>query len=257
MEKYIEVKNFGKIEHAKIAYNGYTVFMGDNNSGKTYLMQLIYAVEKKLNGFNYKGKFVELLEDKMSTSEPFQLHKDDMKLMIDDINIFLENEKDKIIIDNFRKNINIDNLSIQTNIDELSVKVQNMDNYKTLFKQYEAKKYVEIESYITIDIMIGSERISYITMSGKVDAISLAQVIISDIFGVHNPLYLPASRAGIQLLYKDYFTARADSQFYVSNEKTVDIKLTGPMYEYLRFLQRVERNNNLLKFCYLIKMYDN
>ena len=42
---FLGVENFAKIEHAKICINSYTLFVGPNNSGKTYLMQLIHPVQ--------------------------------------------------------------------------------------------------------------------------------------------------------------------------------------------------------------------
>ena len=36
----IQIENFGKIKSANVVLDGYTIFIGDNNSGKTYLMQL-------------------------------------------------------------------------------------------------------------------------------------------------------------------------------------------------------------------------
>jgi len=45
---FLGVENFAKIEHAKICINSYTLFVGPNNSGKTYLMQLIQGVNERL-----------------------------------------------------------------------------------------------------------------------------------------------------------------------------------------------------------------
>lgn len=46
MEIYINVKNFGKIKEARVNIGNFTVFVGNNNSGKTQLMELIYAIIK-------------------------------------------------------------------------------------------------------------------------------------------------------------------------------------------------------------------
>lgn len=46
MEIYINVKNFGKIKEARVNIGNFTVFVGNNNSGKTQLMELIYGVIK-------------------------------------------------------------------------------------------------------------------------------------------------------------------------------------------------------------------
>ena len=40
----VHVKNFGKIEEASVEIAPLTLFVGDNNSGKSYMMTLIYGL---------------------------------------------------------------------------------------------------------------------------------------------------------------------------------------------------------------------
>lgn len=40
----VHVKNFGKIEEADVEIAPLTLFVGDNNSGKSYMMTLIYGL---------------------------------------------------------------------------------------------------------------------------------------------------------------------------------------------------------------------
>ena len=42
------IRNFGRIESADISLNNFVVFVGNNNSGKTMVMQLIYGIRKQL-----------------------------------------------------------------------------------------------------------------------------------------------------------------------------------------------------------------
>lgn len=44
MSLILHVRNFGKIKSADIDLGNYTLFVGDNNSGKSYIMQLIYML---------------------------------------------------------------------------------------------------------------------------------------------------------------------------------------------------------------------
>ncbi|MCG9133014.1 AAA family ATPase [Candidatus Poribacteria bacterium] len=50
MDIHIDVKNFGPIEKAKIDLRPLTVFVGESNTGKTYLAALIYAFHKYFGG---------------------------------------------------------------------------------------------------------------------------------------------------------------------------------------------------------------
>ena len=52
MDAYINVKNFGPIEAAEIDLRPLTVFVGESNTGKTYLAALIYALHQNFEGFS-------------------------------------------------------------------------------------------------------------------------------------------------------------------------------------------------------------
>ena len=51
MNAYISVKNFGPIEAAEVDLRPLTVFVGESNTGKTYLAALIYALHQHFQGF--------------------------------------------------------------------------------------------------------------------------------------------------------------------------------------------------------------
>ncbi len=50
MDAYINVKNFGPIEAAEVDLRPLTVFVGESNTGKTYLAALIYALHRYFHG---------------------------------------------------------------------------------------------------------------------------------------------------------------------------------------------------------------
>ena len=47
----IAVENFGPIEKADVDLRPLTVFVGESNTGKTYLASLIYALYQTFSGF--------------------------------------------------------------------------------------------------------------------------------------------------------------------------------------------------------------
>ena len=57
------VENYRKIEKAELEVAPLTLFVGDNNSGKSYLLSLLWAhfFQEKENGILYRG-MDELLE---------------------------------------------------------------------------------------------------------------------------------------------------------------------------------------------------
>ena len=52
MDVHIKAKNFGPIEKAEIDLRPLTVFVGESNTGKTYLAALIYALHQNFEGFS-------------------------------------------------------------------------------------------------------------------------------------------------------------------------------------------------------------
>ena len=49
---HIAVENFGPIEKAEIDLRPLTVFVGESNTGKTYLAALIYALHRTFDGIS-------------------------------------------------------------------------------------------------------------------------------------------------------------------------------------------------------------
>lgn len=44
MEFQVEIKNFGKLNHAKIKCRDITVFAGTNSTGKSYVSRTLYSI---------------------------------------------------------------------------------------------------------------------------------------------------------------------------------------------------------------------
>ena len=93
-----KVEDFLKIEKAEIDITNFCVFIGNNNSGKTKLMELIYGV---LNYLPRKGSLV----DYRFRNGRIVLKEEKLKKMIDCINEVLKNEK-------LAKNANFPNLLV-------------------------------------------------------------------------------------------------------------------------------------------------
>ena len=106
MKYKLIVDHYGKIEHAEVVVAPLTLFVGDNNSGKSYLLSLIWA----LNGGAYNLPLFEGLEslespqldqvwDRISTvfagkEESVQIHSSEL---VQILNLLLARNKQKII----------------------------------------------------------------------------------------------------------------------------------------------------------------
>ena len=85
MKVYVGVENYGKIEQAEITLGDLIIFVGNNNSGKTLMMQLIYGVLKELTT-SYNAKNVQGLIEK---GDSIQFGKEWFDNLERDINQYL------------------------------------------------------------------------------------------------------------------------------------------------------------------------
>lgn len=275
MEIYINVKNFGKIKSARVNIDNFTVFVGNNNSGKTQLMELIYTIIKKSSEMSP--------EVEVSWDEKIDVvhigHK-----VIEDLNEwlnkYLRDNINKIIEETFNSNIPIE---------EVSMEFKNIDRtYDIYFLTDRTIEYLlanqMIEQEILEEMISNKEKYygSFVlkkedngNMKGNISSrysqgiplewaerIELGGVL-ADIMGgrksnSYNVLFLPASRMGLMLLYKYYFESNKKEQEEFVYEIDEDSKgLTKPVADFLSFLlrhiytpRRAKENNELLEFIF-------
>ncbi|MBE6004901.1 MAG: ATP-binding protein [Lachnospiraceae bacterium] len=243
VKTYLEVENFGKIKSAKVASNGFTVFIGDNNSGKSYLMQLIYAIKKNINSNFLEGGFVKILQKKMQNSTEVSLNSDDLKVLVEDVNTYLNREKERIVQRTFRKPINIGSIKLDLELYESDEVSFRFDEVESGIQKFQNGNNNVQKKYKTFEIIISGSH--YVYLISEITPVRITEAIAELIFGSHKQMYLPAARAGIQLLYKDFFASKADDLFYAQDNRRDDISLTEPIYDYLRFLQMMSSPRTL------------
>ena len=95
------VKNFAKIKEAKIELSPFTLFIGDNNSGKSYLMTLVYGL------IGYTGKILDIILNK---------YKEDIEKLD-------EYKKSKSIIENYINNLDF-NKESELSFEEVEIFIE-------------------------------------------------------------------------------------------------------------------------------------
>lgn len=264
MELLFGVSNFGKIKHAEITLSNFTLFVGDNNSGKTFMMQLLYGMLKEL------GNMEPALEGIEEQGEKELIYGVEwLKNMETRVNDYLSENKEKIVRRIFHKDIEIG---------ELYFRLADMnEKYVCEARQREFNKISGEEGDIvtkvpgmiahiySLDMKDGSRRrMSNIFFHYDPDRIALKEVVAGRIWRTTlylgnmvnaantDSLFLPASRTGLQLLSKYFFAERDKkvvNEFFVSDvvveygktNKDVtenELGLTMPVYDFLQFLLR-------------------
>lgn len=258
MQFWIGVENFAKIESARVRVDNYTLFVGPNNSGKTFLMQLVQGLSDKIVRLLEEDAMSILLADRIDGYSKYLLNAENVKQFIAYINEKLHVKKEQLIKEILGKEIPIERLYIDVELEDAdSYQIDITDRKSLENDKVKESVYMDISSFSFWDadtenkwkIGLLSEKEGmesrFVTLSISRDdsEIYSFKKVLERIFE-ENSLYLPASRTGLMLLYRDFFANRKDDDisFWIEDGELVDNReryggLTQPIYEFLRFLQ--------------------
>lgn len=237
MALHFLIKNFGKVESADISLDDIVVFVGNNNSGKTMVMQLIYGIRKELKKFQ------------VSASGARQTQLNDQYLVRCDqkwfrevevrVNEYLAGKKSQIIEDIFGIPVSCGEIRVELEDMENTYFVSSLSGYRNrdiggegIGVSVDTRQYENGENTRSFE--------NQISAGGDLETAVRAalQIVWSIVLSDNNTsdtgqLFLPASRSGLQLLYKHYFAAEAAGN------------LVMPIKEFLRFLQLYTKDPQL------------
>ncbi len=271
MEITIGVLNFGKIESAEITLGDFTMFVGNNNSGKTFMMQLMYGVLKEIFKMDVTDKGMIQNGD----CEEFGLEW--MKAWESQINTYLNKNKQQIVIDIFHNPVAIEKLYVKfTGLSHKYVchmsdwkyedyeeipeeKGEEEDNAVILKKGKKARIYSV--SLVTGEKKKEEEINFFLAASNGVYRSFIMNWIKKDMLGWGNQgreaiLFLPASRTGLLLLYKYFFSEKnkmdiEELPVFLRHKRRKDneeagneLGLAAPVYDFLQFLLRYTPNRS-------------
>lgn len=265
MEVIFHVKGFGKIKSADINISNYALFVGNNNSGKTLLMELIYAV---LNEIRYPGgKIVVDGDIDIEEVQKIWFEKEDIIRLFKSVNEFLAESLNEIVKDAFNtEEIRAESVQLEIkNVDEeYCIEKFDLESIDEVKEKYEFPEgwiesandtMLEKPDRISVCLIKNNRVISAGTAPQKRyrSAIDLmVSSIVYDIVGVMprkhkgSVLFLPAARTGFMMTYRPYF-GKNDAKKGV----------TTPVHDFLSFLQEyaytaknASMNITLLDFIY-------
>lgn len=277
MQIYIGVKKFGKIESAEINISNYTIFVGQNNSGKTYMMQLIYGVLREIENFTWdieEDRWKQLQEGEMLQSDQFF-----WQILNEQLGQWLTSQKEKIVKKTFGVDIEIEELTMRIEPENCEVsavlyteenmgrqgkeKEEEEKQLGSLFNKYGGR--FSIFSVLVKDSARNSRKSFAVSHNFEMNFRStFSSSLIMQILNIfngdeHQMLFLPASRTGLMLLYRHYFSGKKTQMIEIDetkqekNENSLGVAL--PVYEFLQFLQTykartdvVEQHQELLSF---------
>lgn len=265
MEVYICIKNFGKIKEARVNISHFTVFVGNNNSGKTQLMELIYAIVKHVSALG-----PDIVTPQIGDIDAFSIGDQEIRHLNEWVNEYLSRHIQKIIEDTFNAPIPIDEVSVEF--------LGNESSYEIYFLTDKTIEYLLAKGLINqeelMEMLLNKERYynalvlkktaqnveNFKSSTGFSNSIPIETArkietgaILSGIMGGGSPvssnvLFLPASRMGLMLLYKHYFgSAGRDKEEMIRDRNQNSKGITKPVLDFLSFLLKYSYTDRVAK----------
>lgn len=261
----IYVKNFAKIKEAEIELSPFTLLVGSNNSGKSYLMTLVYGLVK------YLGNIIDIIfkdEKNLEELEEYKRAKNIVdnyiKTLDFDKSVNMSVEEINIFIDLFNKLLNkysneVINYIFNSNNEIVLEYIELIFNYDNGSKPLKIRKNNDEEKPLLIirhnrfirPIMIRNH-IRYITIIKTIINFFITNYFTSYYFGnfasIRNiPIFLPVSRAGFLLSRNDIASSAIIDKFDRYVEEKNNEYLSRPVIDFLNNLNSLNNLNYLSK----------
>lgn len=204
------VEDYGKIKHAEIELAPLTLFVGDNNSGKSYLMSILWGIVTlgesvlfsdlpRLRSKSYrelKGYVMEQLVYVLNEKKKVEINLDDKYDLISDIiNQQLRKNKDKLINQIFNsQDVTIGNLVIQICSEVLPKCTISMEGEALVFKINTIPLRIRKK---TLDSIVFETVADIIIRRLMLNILDIKESILNEMSP--DSIFFPAARTGFML----------------------------------------------------------
>ncbi|PTY40031.1 AAA family ATPase [Brachyspira hampsonii] len=241
------IKNFGKIKEAEIELSNFILFIGDNNSGKSYLMTLIYGLmkySKEIADIMFQDKeFIYSLEEYKKIKDivnkyiEINIEINDVKYIIDCFFYYMKNN-DYNYIYNIDKKYNVlkkEEVNVLYNLLNKLLNKYKIEILQFIFNDddnviYLENIYFDYSNYFfnilfTKNLFITYKEIGFfqslILDNENIDYFSKIRDIITYILenNFSSLKFLPTSRTGFLLTYKELSKISNMQQFSIGEKK--------------------------------------
>ncbi|MBR4544683.1 MAG: AAA family ATPase [Oscillibacter sp.] len=241
----LHVENFGRIESADIEVSPLTLFVGDNNSGKSYLLALIYGLMCAENN----GILSDLCED----SPEYKVCAECVDSTLCGLDLSADTEENSSYVTY--------ELSFETDIFE-NLWNRILHEYKTKILRLIFNKVISADE-ISLKFPQGQRATVWYSISSAVEDdvyATIFEVLQSMIRGViidDRVFYFPTARTGFLLTYPA-LTKDAFSRAYNRTEsQNPDLTLTRPCTDFLGHLTTVKKSNAGSQYKSIVRFIEN
>jgi predicted ATPase len=245
----LHIENFAKIKSAEIEISPFMCFVGDNHSGKSYLMSLIWGIltlgkdlfpKNVSESRSYKACESWLIGH---SNQEVIITEDVSKLYVNWFNELLSNHKKMLLKKLFNFDIDADKIEILNykSKNHMMIKWENQSSKYAVTKTY--INFSTQENYTKEDISKMNAYICWnLLMSG------LASPLYTSIVRgkrTGEPIYLPASRTGFMLTYSQLLEKSIETNFSSSEDTDHYSMLTLPYVDFLRLMIKFEPSDKV------------
>ncbi len=271
MKRSVIVEDFGKIKHAEIEMKPMMMFVGDNNSGKSYLMSLLWGLlsdnsemlihltDEVKNSKLYEECELYVRERISDAEERRSLSQEWVERFWRLLNCCIEQNKDQFVSDIFNKNMYIGKLELEIE-DVLDFKIETRIEYgeerrnrwgKDVEHEHKRMIYIWIDSVTGIGTRIVED---YMSQIGRYVEFILRVFLRQWLNGgmrwhmmrQDRIVFLPSSRTGFVLsknllinnIYENSFN-RVSSVIQEDKREEQDSYFTKPVISFLKLLNNI------------------
>lgn len=249
------IKNFGKIKEAEIELSNFILFIGDNNSGKSYLMTLIYGLMKYnhsiANIMLQDKEFIYSLEEYKAIQDIVNKYKKINDIEIEDEDLFFSDflisgnalqkynllQKDEVnifysFLNKLLNKYKTDILKFIFNDNDNIINLESIyfDNSNCSFNIFITKKFLFCHNFNYISqLPIGSD--ADIIYSNIIHS-TISSILKDNFFELN---FFPTSRTGFLLTYKELSKISNMNQFSIGEKKEKTI-FQKPIIDFINSL---------------------
>lgn len=250
----LSIKKFGKIEKADIELSPLTLFVGDNNSGKSYLLSLIWGILDAYNNREYLFKLNDIiinddiykkcLDIIKNIEKEYELSNDDLRFFVELYNLFLKHNKDELIKYIFGNNIS------KIKIEEIKLKFIFENESKISISKEEIPIKNQMQFSVKGKGLTGFVRYEIgENIDNKINSfVGIFVILILNLFDLYDidNIFLPTSRTGFILSYKKLAANTIEDDFEITNNNKDQnsSSFTRPIVKFINRLLLLEKNDN-------------
>lgn len=232
----LTIHDFSRIRSASVTLDDLVIFVGNNNSGKTLAMQLIYGIRKALEDLPVPTTGIKRSD--LNGQYLIRCDRDWFKEVELQINKYLTEHRAQILEDIFGICIPVEEIKISL-VDTASTYFvssvsiyQNTDVREPATRiSIDTRQYENGENINSFETQIPYR--DHLDPTAETLKIIWKIILSGKAIPGSGQLFLPASRAGLQLLYKHYFAAK------------IEQNMASPVKDFLLFLQLYSEDKHL------------